>query len=114
MNCITRKILILTFLVCLSSIYLNSNLWASGCCGGGNSGKKSGMHSDQKMADVKSERADVIKDPVCGMEVNGLKKSPSAVHKGKDYNFCSEYCKKTFKNDPASYTSETEHQYSDG
>jgi len=91
MNCITRKTLILAFLVCLSGIYVNNNLWASGCCGGGGSNTGS------------AENAEVVNDPVCGMEVSDLKKTLSAVHKGKDYFFCSEHCKQTFKNAPASY-----------
>ncbi len=107
MNSILRTALIIIVIVCLSGIYVSSAIWAGsgGCCGGGNSDKESGVHPDQTMTEVKSERADVIKDPVCGMEVNDLKKSLSAVYKGKDYYFCSEYCKKTFENDPASHTS---------
>ncbi|KAA3597033.1 MAG: YHS domain-containing protein [Candidatus Scalindua sp. AMX11] len=66
------------------------------------------------MTEVISKRTDIIKDPVCGMEVNDLKKSLSAVHKEKDYYFCSEYCKKTFKNDPESYTPATAQQHDDG
>lgn len=102
MNYITRKILILAFLVCLSSLYVNNNLWASGCCGGG--------HSNTGTA----EKAEVVKDPVCGMEVNDLKETLSAVHKGRDYYFCSEYCKKTFKNNPAVYAPVTAQQHDEG
>ena len=87
-----RTILILAFLLCLSGIYVNNNLWASGCCGGG--GGNTGA----------VENAEVVNDPVCGMEVSDLKKSLSAVHKGKDYFFCSGHCQQTFKNDPVSYT----------
>jgi YHS domain-containing protein len=104
MNSILRTALIIIFVVCLSGIYVSSALWASGggCCGGGNSDKESGKN------------VEVVKDPVCGMEINDLKKSLSAVYKEKDYYFCSEYCKKTFKNDPASYTSTAAHQHGEG
>ena len=37
------------------------------------------------------------------MEVSDIKKAPSEEYKGKVYYFCSEYCKKSFKKDPASY-----------
>lgn len=116
MSSVLRTALIIIFVVCLIGIYVSGALWASGggCCGGGNSDKKSGVHPDQTMTEVKSEKADVIKDPVCGMEINDLKKSLSTVYKEKDYYFCSEYCKKTFKNDPASYTSATAHQHGEG
>ena len=50
--------------------------------------------------------AAVVKDPVCGMEVDvktavaaGLKSD----YKGKTYYFCSDDCKKKFDKEPAKY-----------
>lgn len=116
MSSILRTALILTFIISLSVIYIGDARLASGggCCGGGKSDKESGVHPDQTMTEVKSEKAGVVKDPVCGMEVNDLKKLLSAVHNGKDYYFCSEYCKKTFKNDPADYMPAIAHKHGEG
>jgi YHS domain-containing protein len=104
MNNILRAMLILTFIVCLISIY-----GGGGCCVG-KALLARGGHSDKES----SKNVEVVKDPVCGMEVNDLKKSLSAVYKGKEYYFCSEYCKKTFKNDPASYTPVATQQHDEG
>jgi YHS domain-containing protein len=109
MNRILRTLFVFTFVACLSSTYVSMNLWASSCCSSGKDGDhishESGGHAIQAKAEVKGEKAEAVKDPVCGMEVSDTKKAPSEEYKGKVYYFCSEHCKKTFKKDPASYIS---------
>ncbi len=108
MNHILRTIVVFTIVVGLSGIYMDKVLWASSCCGGGKDGEhsshESGGQAVQTKAEVTSEKAEAIKDPVCGMEVSDIKKAPSEKYKGKIYYFCSKKCEKNFKKDPAPYT----------
>jgi len=46
----------------------------------------------------------MVRDPVCGMEVDPDKSNWVAEYNGEDYNFCSESCQKAFIKDPAKYT----------
>lgn len=46
----------------------------------------------------------MVRDPVCGMEVNPEKSNWVAEYNGEDYYFCSESCQKAFIKDPAKYT----------
>ena len=67
MNRILHTVLVFTFAVCLSSAYVNKSLWASSCCGskdGGHSSHESGENVVQTKAEVKSEKAEAVKDPV--------------------------------------------------
>lgn len=41
-----------------------------------------------------------VKDPVCGMEIDRSLAEARVDHEGKTYYFCSEECKKIFKDDP--------------
>ncbi len=41
-----------------------------------------------------------VKDPVCGMEIDRALAEARATHDGKTYYFCSEECKKIFKQNP--------------
>jgi YHS domain-containing protein len=43
------------------------------------------------------------KDPVCGMQVDRNKAQYHMTHKGKDYYFCSQECKKQFERNPERY-----------
>ncbi len=108
MNRILHTALVFTFVVGLSSLYSCNTIWASSCCGSngdsGHSSHESGGQAVQTKAEVKSEKAAAIKDPVCGMEVSNIKKAPSEKYKDKVYYFCSKKCKKTFKKSPAPYT----------
>jgi YHS domain-containing protein len=104
MNSILYITFVCIFLVSLSTTYISQSLWASSCCGGGSSSSKASKHAAQTKAKVNNENRNTIKDPVCGMEVDTIKKAPSKKYKGKVYYFCSKGCKKTFKKDPASYT----------
>ena len=74
MNCVLRTALILTFVPGLSSVYVSKTLWAcGGACGGGeHSSHESGGHAVQTKGEVKGEKAEAIKDPVCGMEVSDI------------------------------------------
>ncbi len=42
----------------------------------------------------------IVKDPVCGMDVDTSKTRYKSIYKGKIYYFCSERCKKEFEADP--------------
>lgn len=106
MNRILHTVLVFTFVVCLSSVYVGKSMWASSCCdskNGGHSSHESGQNVVQTKTEVKGEKDEVVIDPVCGMKVSDIKKAPSEEYKGKIYYFCSEHCRKTFKKDSASY-----------
>ena len=99
MKRILCTVLVLTFAVSLNNTHLSKTLWAHGEVNGYTSHES--VH--QTKAEVQSEKAEPVKDPVCGMEVIDIKKAPSEEYKGKTYYFCSENCKKTFKKSPKSY-----------
>lgn len=42
-------------------------------------------------------------DPVCGMELDPGQVEAQATYKGKAYQFCSEECRRTFKENPEEY-----------
>src|SRR3990172_7796779 len=104
MNRILQRVLVGTFVVGLSITYVNNALWAcGGACSEGNSNQESCDHIIRTRIEVKGDKVVAVKDPVCGMDVSDIKKAPSEEYKGKVYYFCSEHCRKTFKNDTASY-----------
>ena len=45
----------------------------------------------------------VVKDPVCGMEVETAKAAGHTEHAGQTYSFCSSRCKEKFDKNPAQY-----------
>lgn len=45
----------------------------------------------------------MVKDPVCGMEVDPKTASEKSDYQGKTYYFCSGGCKKAFDKDPQKY-----------
>lgn len=45
----------------------------------------------------------MVKDPVCGMEVDPAKTPYKTVYKGTIYYFCSSQCKKEFEKNPEHY-----------
>lgn len=53
----------------------------------------------------------MMKDPVCGMEVDPKTATLKSEYQGKTYYFCSPGCKKAFDKDPQKYmgTTETSH-----
>ncbi len=46
----------------------------------------------------------MVKDPVCGMEVDEKTAPAKSEHMGKTYYFCAPGCKKAFDENPAKYT----------
>lgn len=56
----------------------------------------------------------MVKDPVCGMQVDESKTAHKSEHKGKTYHFCSANCKEQFDKEPEKYAGEghsTEHHH---
>lgn len=56
----------------------------------------------------------MVKDPICGMDVDPKTAAGKSEYKGQTYYFCSVGCKKTFDKDPEKYAvkpgaSHTEH-----
>lgn len=51
---------------------------------------------------------DMVKDPVCGMEIEKSKAAATADYNGKTYYFCMTGCKETFLKDPAKYVKDGE------
>lgn len=47
--------------------------------------------------------ADMVKDPVCGMEIRPEAAAASEVHEGRTFHFCSKSCHDTFVGDPHRY-----------
>ena len=45
----------------------------------------------------------VVKDPVCGMEVETANAAGHTEHAGQTYYFCCSKCKEKFENNPAQY-----------
>ena len=45
----------------------------------------------------------VVKDPVCGMEVETASAAGHTEHAGQTYSFCSSRCKEQFDKNPAQY-----------
>jgi YHS domain-containing protein len=45
----------------------------------------------------------MVKDPVCGMDVEETKAAATSDHEGTTYYFCAQACKKAFDKDPDKY-----------
>ncbi len=52
--------------------------------------------------------SEVVKDPVCGMELDPVKAGGKTDYKGKTYYFCSAGCKKAFDENPEKYANKIE------
>ena len=52
----------------------------------------------------------LVKDPVCGMEVDSTRAAATATHQGVTYHFCSNACAVTFQAEPARYTDRERHE----
>ncbi|MCX8161567.1 MAG: YHS domain-containing protein [Nitrososphaerota archaeon] len=46
----------------------------------------------------------MVRDPVCGMNIDEKTTRFKSEYKGKIYYFCSKLCKDAFDRDPAKYT----------
>jgi len=51
----------------------------------------------------------MVKDPVCGMDVDPKTTAYQSEYKGQMYYFCSAGCKKDFDRDPEKYIKAAEH-----
>jgi YHS domain-containing protein len=51
------------------------------------------------------EESVMMKDPVCGADVDGRKIPAISTYHGKHYLFCGQECKNTFDEDPDQYIS---------
>jgi Cu+-exporting ATPase len=47
--------------------------------------------------------ADLVKDPVCGMEINPQQAAATEEHDGQTFYFCSDDCHQKFLADPHRY-----------
>ncbi len=45
----------------------------------------------------------MVKDPVCGMEIDPKTAAGKSEYQGQTYYFCSPGCKRDFDKDPAKY-----------
>jgi len=45
----------------------------------------------------------MVKDIVCGMQIDESKASAKSDYQGKEYNFCSLVCKEKFDSNPEKY-----------
>jgi len=50
----------------------------------------------------------MVKDPVCGMDVDPKKAAGQSEYQGQTYYFCSAGCKKAFDKEPARYAGKAE------
>ncbi|MEO8201728.1 MAG: YHS domain-containing protein [Gemmatimonadota bacterium] len=53
---------------------------------------------------------DQVKDPVCGMMISRASAVGKAWHKGQEYNFCSDTCRRAFESEPQRYTDTERHE----
>ncbi len=49
------------------------------------------------------EQEALVRDPVCGMQVDPAKAAAARVHMGQSYHFCSAGCVRAFDSDPHRY-----------
>jgi len=47
--------------------------------------------------------AEMVKDPVCGMNINAAAAAGSSEYEGVTYYFCAEACKTAFDAEPSKY-----------
>lgn len=48
----------------------------------------------------------MVKDPVCGMEIDTSQAEAQTTFQGQAYFFCSEECRRTFEENPKEFVSE--------
>jgi YHS domain-containing protein len=54
----------------------------------------------------------MVKDPVCGMDVDPKTAVEKSDYQGKTYYFCSQGCKKAFDKEPQKYAGKAEDSHS--
>ena len=106
MSRILPKALVFTFVVGLSSTCLSNTLWACGgaCESGEHSGHESGGQAVQTKAEVKGEKAEAVKDPVCGMDVSDIKRHLPKSTKERFTTFARNTAKRPLKRPDVPYT----------
>ncbi len=50
----------------------------------------------------------MVKDPVCGMEIDPKTAAGKSEYQGQTYYFCSPGCKRDFDKDPAKYVGQAQ------
>ena len=55
------------------------------------------------MKSIKIASTQLVKDPVCGMDVDQESAAGRYEHEGQTYFFCNPYCLEKFKAEPAKY-----------
>ncbi|MCL5999591.1 MAG: YHS domain-containing protein [Chloroflexi bacterium] len=55
----------------------------------------------------------MVKDPVCGMDVDPKTAAGKSEYKGQTYYFCSPGCKKTFDKNPEKYAAKPDSSHSE-
>lgn len=53
----------------------------------------------------------LVKDPVCGMEIDPKESGGTSEYQGETYYFCSEHCKKVFDKEPEKYVNPDQHHH---
>ena len=62
-----------------------------------------------------ASKAAIVKDPVCGMEIDKSKAAGKSEYQGQTYYFCAPGCKQEFDKNPAGHASrQTPGQHSHG
>ena len=62
------------------------------------------MDKRRAFLDVKKRGGDdMVKDPVCGMDVDPPKAAAQSQHNGETYYFCSQGCKQKFDQNPGQF-----------
>ena len=54
-------------------------------------------------------RPELVRDPVCGMEIDPLEAAEQATHAGVTYSFCSSGCAGKFRDEPERYLAPERH-----
>lgn len=67
-------------------------------------------HDEHTASDT--EKPSMVKDPVCGMDVNPAATQHHTQNEGQEYHFCSERCVEKFKADPQKYITDTSTSHS--
>jgi P-type Cu+ transporter len=52
----------------------------------------------------------LVKDPVCGMQVDTARSAASDNYQGTTYHFCSTACATAFRSDPGRYADREDHE----
>jgi P-type Cu+ transporter len=62
---------------------------------------------------MQKEAIRMVKDPVCGMEIDPKDAAATRMHSGRTFYFCSQSCAEKFDADPHRYGHPDEHEHSE-